>query len=239
MNRTQTVIVPRRFCGPDGMGNGGYVCGLVAAAIGNNARVRLRLPTPLDRALRLEGGDSEARLFDGEQLLAEGFGLDSPPDLDPPPRPIAVEIAEASVHFPAIGQHMAPNCFVCGNERDPRDALCIYSGRHPRSGHALAAWVPASDLGDDAGLVESRYLWAALDCPSYFTLGFHDRVALLADMSAGIVRRPHVGEDLTVTGWTLGHDGRKHHSASVIHDAEGRVVAMAKALWVDVGPVGA
>lgn len=239
MNRTADVTVASRFCGPDGMGNGGYVCGVVAEAIDGPAEVRLRLPTPLDRPLRLESGGQTASLFDNEQLLAQGSALDALPDLEPPARPSASAIAEARPYFPAVGEHMAPRCFVCGNERAADDALCIFSGRHPETGHAIADWVPSDDLGDAAGQVEVRYLWAALDCPSYFTFDLHDRVALLANMSAQIVRRPRIGERLAVTGWTLGHDGRKHYSASVVHDAGGQVVALAKALWVDVGAVSA
>lgn len=237
MNRTVDVVVASRFCGPDGMGNGGYVCGIVADAIGGPAEVRLRRPTPLDKPLKLESDGVHARLLDGGLPLAEGSAIPALPGLEPPTRPLPTAIAKARPHFPVVGEHMAPHCFVCGNERDAADALCIFSGRHPVSGHALADWVPATDLGDQSGLVEARYLWAALDCPSYFTFDLHDRVALLANMSADIVRRPTTGEGLTVTGWTLGHDGRKHHSASVIHDAEGKVVALAKALWVDVGAV--
>lgn len=239
MNRTLDITVTSRFCGPDGMGNGGYVCGIVAEAIDGPAEVRLRLPTPLDMPLRLQSDGASARLLDGDQLLAEGSAIQGLPGLESPARPLPTAIAEARPHFPAVGEHMAPHCFVCGNERDATDALCIFSGRHPESGYAVADWVPASDLGDRSGLVEARYLWAALDCPSYFTFDLHDRVALLANMSADIARRPATGERLTVTGWTLGHDGRKHHSASVIHDGNGEVVALAKALWVDVAAVGA
>jgi hypothetical protein len=233
------LFVSPRFCGPPGMGNGGYVCGLVAEAIKGPAQVRLRLPTPLDTPLRLASDGASARLFEGELLLVEGERFAPPLDLVPPPRPIDADIAAARPHFPTRDSHMAPFCFVCGVAREPADALCLFTGRHPDSGHAIAHWSPAADLADDAGLVETRYLWAALDCPSYFTLGHHHRVALLAGMSAEVVRRPAPGEALTVTGWTLAHDGRKHHSASVIHDADGHAIAMAKALWVDIGAVGA
>lgn len=219
------------------MGNGGYVCGIIAEAVDGPAQVSLRLPTPLDRSLSLESGEGWARLTDGGQLLGEGKVLDGGLEIQPPPSPSQSEIEEAKAFFPALGEHMAPHCFVCGNQRDPSDALCIFSGRHPASGHSLANWVPVTDLADQGGLVRPRFLWAALDCPSYFTLGQHDRIALLAQMSGAIARRPSAGEALTLRGWTLGHDGRKHHSASVIHDNEGMVIALAKALWVDVGAV--
>ena len=39
---TEQMVVEPRFCGPDGIGNGGYVCGRVAAFIGGAAEVTLR-----------------------------------------------------------------------------------------------------------------------------------------------------------------------------------------------------
>lgn len=238
MTAVVPIIVPSRFCGPPGMGNGGYVCGIVAETINGPAQVRLRLPTPLETPLQIESDGNLASLFEGERLLAEAERLASPLNLEPPSRPTAADIDAARPYFPTRDKHMASNCFVCGNARDPADALCLFTGRHPDTGHAMARWSPAADLADKDGLVAPRYIWAALDCPSYFTLDQHSRVALLAGLEAEISRRPAPGEDLTVTGWTLAHDGRKHHSASVIHDAGCHAIAVAKALWVDVGAVG-
>lgn len=238
MSLTNRTFVASRFCGPDGIGNGGYVAGLVAEAVGGNAKVRLHEPTPLDQPLDLIIEEGSASLKHGDSVLVWGEPLGKPLDLDIPPRPTPQAIAEAAPFFPSPAEHMASHCFVCGNDRDPSDALCIYSGNHPATGHALAAWVPNADLVDADGLVAIRYLWAVLDCPSYFGLKHHHRVALLAGMAAKIIRRPAPGEDLAVTGWAIDHDGRKHHAGSVIHDADGQAIAMARALWVDVGAVG-
>lgn len=238
MTSNEQLSVSPRFCGPDGMGNGGYVAGLVAEAVGGTAKVRLHAPTPLDTPLDLVREDGSASLRHGDTVLVWGESLGKPLDLDPPPPPTPQAIAEAAPFFPLATEHMAPHCFVCGNARDPADALCLHSGNHPATGHALATWIPNADLADVDGLVAVRYIWAALDCPSYFGLQHHHRVALLAGMAARIDRRPAPGERLTVTGWAIDHDGRKHHSGSVLHDASGAPIAMARALWVDVGAVG-
>ena len=44
---TGSLTVARRFCGPPGSGNGGYVCGLIAGFLDGPAEVTLRLPPPL------------------------------------------------------------------------------------------------------------------------------------------------------------------------------------------------
>jgi hypothetical protein len=43
----ESLVIARRFCGPPNSGNGGYVCGRVAAHIPGSASVRLKTATPL------------------------------------------------------------------------------------------------------------------------------------------------------------------------------------------------
>lgn len=238
MHRDDPIRISRRFCGPDGMANGGYVAGLVAEVVGGPAKVRLHAPTPLETDLHIEQEDGMTRLVADGRLLVEGMPLGKPLDLDPMPSPPSSdEIDVASGNFPASDDHMAPNCFVCGIDRDPEDALCIYAGESPARDCAVAAWVPSEDLAGPDGHVRERYMWAALDCPSYFALGETERMALLAGFAARIERKVAPGEKLTVTGWPLEKDGRKLHAGSVIHDEDGKVVACARALWVDVKAV--
>jgi hypothetical protein len=67
-----SVTVPSRFNGPPSSGNGGYSCGVVAAALDGPAAVSLRRPVPLDQALKLRHEeDGKACAFDGEGLIAE------------------------------------------------------------------------------------------------------------------------------------------------------------------------
>lgn len=217
------------------MGNGGYVSGLVAEAIGGPAKVRLHAPTPLDKEIRLVSDTAGARLMDGDTMLVEGEPLGKPLDLDPIPSPPSdAQIEACRAKFPTPDAHMAPRCFVCGNLRDPADALHICGGFDPSSQIAADHWVPAEDLADADGLIAARYLWAALDCPSFFGAGIGTGMSLLAGLAAAMQRRPAPGEALRVTGWPIYHDGRKHHAGSVMHDAQGRVIAVARALWVSV-----
>src|SRR5262245_53751832 len=86
----RTITIEGRYCGPPGLGNGGYVCGVVAGAVspdpGQAVEVTLRKGTPIDRPLALAHDDTGARLCDGDDVLvsARPAGLDltapAPPD---------------------------------------------------------------------------------------------------------------------------------------------------------------
>ena len=125
-------------------------------------------------------------------------------------------------------------CFVCGTERSPGDGLCIYPGESPERDVAVAQWVPGDDLAGEDGHVGERYLWAVLDCPSYFGLCEPRPLALLARIAARIERPVSPGERLRITGWELSREGRKHYAATVIHDEAGEVVALSRALWIEI-----
>ena len=57
--------ISERFRGPPRSGNGGYVCGRMARHLQGTVSVRLKAPPPLNTELRLESGDTEARLLQG------------------------------------------------------------------------------------------------------------------------------------------------------------------------------
>jgi hypothetical protein len=44
---TDSLVIPSRFCGPLDSGNGGYVCGRIAAYVSGPVTVTLRRPPPL------------------------------------------------------------------------------------------------------------------------------------------------------------------------------------------------
>ncbi|WP_265569808.1 hypothetical protein [Sphingomicrobium nitratireducens] len=239
MHKDDPIRVSRRFTGPDGIGNGGYVAGLVSEAVGGPTKCRLHAPTPLETDLHLEVEDGIARLLKDGRVLVEAEPLGKPLDLDPiPAKPTEEEIEVASGRFPGADEHMAPNCFVCGIDRDPEDALCIFAGESTHRDVSVADWVPNEDLAGSDGHVRTRYVYAALDCPTYFALGRTHRTALLAGFAVRIERPIAPGEKLTVTAWPLEHEGRKYHAGSVIHDEAGHAIALARALWIDVGSVG-
>ena len=235
--RSDEVEIHRRFRGPPASGNGGYVAGLVAEWIDGAAQVDLLAPIPLEVPLHRRRDDADVMLFDAARNYAHGRPLATALEFELPGPPSEEEREAAAMNFPGPSGHPIPGCFVCGTERGPGDGLCIYPGESPHRDVAIGEWVPDASLADEHGHICPRYIWAALDCPSYFGLCDPRPLALLARLSGVIDRPVFPGERLSITGWELSREGRKHHSATVIHDEAGEVVAVARALWVEVGSI--
>ncbi|MBB3764567.1 hypothetical protein [Sphingomicrobium lutaoense] len=232
VQRNDQVVIDHRFRGPERSGNGGYVCGVIAEWIDGPAAIRLLAPIPLDVPLRRELDGETVRLRDDAQIYGEGRPVDEPLLLDIPIPPSLDDVARAAPHFPSAEEHILPECFVCGPKRDRPDGLCIYSGNHPDRPIAAALWTPDAALAGERGLVDPRFFWAALDCPSYFALGEPRPMALLAQLEGQLLRPVCPGEPLKVMGWPLGSEGRKHRSACALLDAKDEPVAMSRALWI-------
>lgn len=231
--RSDEVHVARRFRGPPTSGNGGYVCGLLAEWIDGPAEVTLHAPPPLEVPLHRTHADGVVTLAQAETLLATARPLVEPLTLDVPAPPDLLEIEAAAAAFPGSDRHLFPGCFVCGPDRESDDGLCLFTGESPHRDVAVADWVPATEYEGADGFIADRFIWAALDCPSYFGLGEPSVRMLLARMEARITRPVSSGERLRVTGWKLDSEGRKHRAASVLHDDAGEVVALARALWIE------
>ncbi len=173
-------------------------------------------------------------LFDAATNYARGRPLDEPLDFEIPGPPGEDELEAAAMSFPGPSGHPIPGCFVCGTERGPGDGLCIYPGESPHRDVMVAEWVSGEEFADEHGHVDERFIWAALDCPSYFALLEPRPLALLARLAGRIERPVTPGDRLRITAWELRREGRKHFSATVIHDDAGEVVALAQALWIEV-----
>jgi hypothetical protein len=233
------MTIPSRFNGPATSGNGGYSAGVVARFLPTPAEVTLRTPPPLDRALRIvSDGEGGVRMMDDESLIAEGRPTDLP-WIEPPVRPSLDQAQAARASHPGIGvTHPLSDCFVCGPRR--ADGLHVSSGPLPGHEHIGATpFQPDETVADEDGIVPGEVVWAALDCPSYvpamwFALQSGRSLSLLGRLSAERMRDVHAGEDLVVIGWQLSADGRKRHTASAILDADGGVVAQARATWIEL-----
>jgi len=232
--QSDEVHVLRRFRGPPTSGNGGYVCGLVAEWIEGPAEVRLLAPIPLETPLHRRRDEAEVTLSDNQIVYARARPLEEGLDIDVPAPPDEAELEAAALVFPGAAGHPIPGCFVCGTERSPGDGLCIYAGESPHRDVAVAEWMPDEEFAGEDGHVAERFIWAALDCPSYFGLGEPRPLALLAKLSARIDRPVLPGERLRISAWEREREGRKHRSATVIHDEKAQLVAIAEALWIEV-----
>ena len=157
--------IARRFHGPPDSGNGGYVCGLVALALGGSGcTVRLQRPPPLEQDLDLRSEGDGAELRDEQGVIATARRGASA--VEPPPPASAEEASAVEARFEGYRHHRFPTCFVCGPKREADDGLQIYPGTIAQ-GRVAALWVPAPDLADSSGDVAIPFLWAAMDCPGY------------------------------------------------------------------------
>jgi hypothetical protein len=227
------ITIDPRFCGPATSGNGGYTCGLVAAHVGEPAEVTLRRPPPLGRSLRVARVEGGVEVYDGEVLVAEGVPADVQLDL---PEPVDVPTAErAAAHYSGFKEHAFPTCFVCGPERE--DGLGIFASAVEGRDLVAAPWVPSADLADGDGAVRREFVWAALDCPGAFAVGFSGRgELLLGRLAARVDRAPQAGEHCVVVGWPLGADGRKLYAGTALFSERGDAYAAARATWIE--PLG-
>jgi len=227
-----TLSIAGRFQGPPNSGNGGYVCGLVAATVQADLKVRLLMPPPLDTPLGL------VREGDGDWVLASAAGPVARGaagllELDVPSPPRYVQAVWASQHYPGFREHAFPDCFVCGPHRRRGDGMRIFPGMLD-TGIVAAPWLPPDTLDAGDGKVAVEFHWAALDCPGYFAVSGSRRVMLLGELQAHIDRRVHVGEPCTVIGWKIGAEGRKHQAGTAIFDEDGELCARGRATWLEL-----
>jgi hypothetical protein len=225
------VTIAPRFNGPPTSANGGYTCGLVAAAIGPGARVNLLLPPPLGVPLaRHRLTDGSVRLLHRDRTVAEGHP--GHPSVEVPATPTFDAAARAARDFAAqhAKQHEFPTCFVCGPQRQA-DGLRLFPGPVGKDGVLACPWRPPADLVDD-GVIDPVFVWAALDCPSGLACIPLGKPTVLASMTAAVTAPVYPGQAYTVTAWPIASEGRKHRAGSALHDTSGCLVALAEALWI-------
>jgi len=222
------LVIPPRFCGPPGSGNGGYVAARLAALAGirGTVEVTLRRPTPLATPLRVvvDGASAALEAPDGERL-AEARAVAGLPREVPALRLAAVP---APVARP---EHPVPGCFGCG----PDHARGLRILPAPVAGTRLVAarWTPQRELAGPDGRVDPAVVWAALDCPSGWAVDeFSREGVLLGRLAAEVVAPVEGGEPHVVLGWPVGAEGRKRFAGSAVFPADGALCAYARSTWL-------
>ena len=226
----ETVRIERRFRGPPDSGNGGYVAGLLARELGSsNVSVTLHLPPPLEHGLELGNDGETAWLKDGDALIATAER--HRPSIEVPAPPSLSNAEDAEADYVGFRRHAFPGCFVCGPERSVGDGLRIFPGAVPES-QVAAVWEPDRSLLTADGAVCPEHVWAALDCPGYWAVAASAGIAVLGRFAVTLDAEPVTAGPLVVTGWPIASEGRKHKAGTAIHDAQGRLLASAEALWI-------
>ena len=234
LSPTETLVIPSRFNGPRESGNGGYSSGAVAALIDGPAAVSLKSPVPMDRPLAVERGtDGDVAVRHGHALVATARLV---PELDlAVPPPVTVDEArEAARHYHGSGFDLLSRCYVCGPDRE--DSFGVHAA--PVEGRNVVAtpWTPVAWAAHDEAHVRPEHLWGVLDCPTYFGSYLRDpyTLSMLARMQARIDAPVVVGRDHVVMAWPIATDGRKRHAGAAILSADGEVLAVARALLIEL-----
>ena len=235
-----SLVIPSRFCGPPGSGNGGYVCGRIAVYLDGPVTVTLRRPPPLDTPMVAERDDEGAvRIHDGGTLIAEATSSPGRPAMEIPGEVSMAEARTAAGRSRYYADPVFPGCFVCGTGRRPGDGLRIFPG--PLAGRPLwaAPWTPGPSVTGADGKVRPEVVWAALDCPSGIAAAeaaslARDTAVLLGRMTASLAVLPLAGDQCRVIAWPGGRDGRKLTAGSALLGPGGEVIAAASAVWLTV-----
>jgi hypothetical protein len=230
MPAPDTITVASRFNGPRDSGNGGYAAGLLARHLDGIAEVSLRSPVPLDTELRVEREDGTVSLRDGENLVAEARAVADVDAAVPAAVPPA-EAREASARYTGLADGPFARCFVCGRTR--ADAVGVFPGSVSGRDVVASPWTPTAEMADEGGVVAPEFVSAVLDCPTYFAL-YDDPTTLsfLARLAVRIDGPIRAGVEHIVIAWPIAFDGRKHHAGAAVLDAEGRPLAVARALLI-------
>lgn len=241
-----SITIDNRFRGPPNSGNGGYVCGLIAGHIDGSAEITLRIPPPLEQPLDIIAGTGGAvELRDGATIVASG----RPTQIDVSDIPTAsyFEAEDAVSRTPHADSHPLPTCFVCGPHRAPGDGLRLFAGplaaraAQNKIGVFAVPWIPDANLAGSDSHVAPEFVWASLDCPTGYAGGGARHLGLsgtepilLGRMSARIDARPKPGDRCVVVAWPIGREGRKIFAGGALLAADGEVLAVAQATWLQV-----
>jgi hypothetical protein len=111
--------------------------------------------------------------------------------------------------------------------------LRIFAGEVTDRGLVAAPWTPDASLGTPTA---NEFLWAALDCPSGFALWSprEGTTVVLGQLTGSIRGQVKPGEKCVAMGWPLQVEGRKRFAGSAVYSANGELVAVARAVWIEV-----
>jgi hypothetical protein len=246
-----TLQIAPRYNGPPSSGNGGYVAGRLARAVledaglptldGPPVEVTLRSPPPLGTPLTLTRSDASppaAQVDAGGVLVAQVRVLDessSPAVTLPGLAPVDLATArEATSRYPGLQEHPFPTCWVCGTGRPPGDGYHLQPGMLDDTTAACVWHVRADQVASQPGsgpAVEA--VWAALDCPGGWTTLAQQRIVVLGRVTAVVRGVPEPGEDCVVTGQRFETEGRKTITGTRVVGADGRLLGLARSVWVE------
>jgi hypothetical protein len=230
------ITVERRFHSWPTVAHGGYVAGHLAARLDGPCEVTLRQAVPFDTPLTVRQDDRGRIVLgtDGAVMMRA-----QPTDLDVQvPAPVSFSEAAATAwDHASIPRHPTPTCFCCGYDRNEGDGLRVWPGSLPGRRTVAAGWIPHAVFGGESGALELPYVWAALDCPSFW--GIVQWLPAMPNVVTirleGQVLGPvHAAQQHVVLGWPIAHRGRRMIGGSAILGPNGDLLACSRVTWLEV-----
>ncbi|MDO8411940.1 MAG: hypothetical protein Q7S93_17955 [Phenylobacterium sp.] len=238
------ILVPRQFRGPPVTANGGYICGVLAKAVGGKGSAMLRAGVPLDTPVQLVAGDDgsvSALNAEGQVLGLAKVATDD--QIPPPPPSPGIEAARrAAAASPFATRSLHRGCFSCCIEREQGEGLGVHVGQLPDAEPGVCAglWVPHANFAGPDGTMPDEITWGALDCSGSMAwwIKTGSPVGLLGTMAGEVLKAPKAGETYVVVAWARESEGRKFFAGVALYDAAGEVVARSGQIWIG-RPAGA
>ncbi|MBH0776287.1 PaaI family thioesterase [Nocardia bovistercoris] len=228
------VTIPEHVYGYPDVAFGGYVAGLLASRVADDAHLRVdfRRRVPVGTPLLVTAAESGGYALtdrDGT-VLVEARG--SAVTIDLPPAPTW---ERASTHTEAALPTRRPtDCYGCGSYCAPGKGLRLYPS--VLDDRIVAAWTPDAELARPDGTLSPENVWAALDCPGGWAgielLGMPRTGAVTAALTATRFAPIRAGEDYLSYAWPIGAHGRKFTVGVAVTTADGSPCALAEALWI-------
>jgi hypothetical protein len=171
-------------------------------------------------------------VLNDENLVAEARSA-SGLELDVPDSVSVEEARAAKSRYRGKPDEVFGHCFVCGLGRE--DALGVFAGAVDGRDLVASPWTPPDWTTDSQGRVLPEFIWAVLDCPTYFAVypGEELPLSFLGRLTTRIDAPVAAGEEHVVISWPLGADGRKRHAGAALMSSGGDILAVAEALMIE------
>jgi hypothetical protein len=233
MRVTSNVTIEAPFFGFPDVGHGGYTAGIMAERLAGSLEVRFLSPPPLEVPLTLTEHDEALALADGNTLIAEAKCAELDVVVPTPP---SFEQAEASMAaYLNLPGRPSPTCMTCGTERAFGEGLRVFIGPVEGTGLAAGVWTPHRNFADEAANVRTRFVWAALDCPTFWGIRWANEDigrVVTAKLAARVIAPIPADSPSIVVGWPIAHKKRLFRGGAAVFSASGDLLAVAEATWM-------
>ncbi|PJZ55680.1 hypothetical protein [Leptospira barantonii] len=243
----ESIEINEKYNGPPKSGNGGYVAGITANRIENNAVViKIRAPAPLNETLyysRDPSGSGIKLLSKGTNSVIADAKEDSEFYMDVPElNSSSLEgIQNPEQEYLGFHKHPFPTCFVCGPNRNHKDGMRIFPAKiSDQVGFTHlhgAFWNPWKDLSGTDGKIRDEIVWAALDCPGGFAASYVEpTLIVLVKLRGRLLESIFPEVPYAIQAWEIGRNRRQRIAGTAIYRIDDRkCVAYSEALWMVPG----